>query len=75
MTRNAEQEKGQILRVATFHFLFHRDTPLNVPENISEEAVKAAVRFVDLCLQHVAYMAGRGGINEAIQALESSWLN
>ena len=70
------KSKGQILRVAaTLHVLFHRDTPLNVPENISEEAVKVAVSFDDLCLQHIAYMAGRGDNSEAIQALESGWLN
>ena len=65
------KSKGQILRVAAvLHVLFHRDTPLNIPENVSEEAVKAAVNFVDLCLQHAAYLAGRGDISEAIQALQ-----
>ena len=65
------KSKGQILRVAAaLHVLFHRDTPLNVPDNISEGAVRAAANFVDLCLQHAAYLAGRGDISEAIEALK-----
>ena len=48
------KSKGQVLRVAAaLHVLFHCNTPLNVPESISEEAFKAAVSFVDLYLQHV----------------------
>ena len=65
------KSKGQILRVAAaLHVLFHRDAPLNVPDNVSEDAVRAAANFVDLCLQHAAYLAGRGDISEAIQALK-----
>ena len=65
------KSKGQILCVAAaLHVLFHRDTTLNVPDNVSEDAVRAAANFVDLCLQHAAYLAGRGDISEAIQALK-----
>ena len=64
------KSKGQILRVAAaLHVLFHHNTPLHVPESISKEAVKAAVSFVELCIQHAAYMAGRGDMSEAIQAI------
>lgn len=53
------KSKGQILRVsAVLHVLFHIDTPHNIPETISEDAVKAADNFVDLCLQQAAYLAG-----------------
>ena len=70
------KSKGQVLRVAAaLRVLFHRNTPLNVPESISEEAVKAAVSFVDLCLHHVAHIAGRGDITEAIQALKPGWFS
>ena len=70
------KSKGQVLRVAAaLHVLFHRNTPLNVPESISEEAVTAAVGFVDFCLQHVAHIAGRGDITEAIQALKPGWFS
>ena len=65
------KSKGQVLRVAVaLDVLFHCDTPLNVPDHVSGEAVRAAVNFVDLCLQHAAYFAGRGDISEAIQALK-----
>jgi len=65
------KSKGQVLRVAAaLHVLFHCDTPLKVPDHVSEEAITAAVNFVDLCLQHAAYLAGRGDISEAIQALK-----
>ncbi len=61
------KSKGQILRVsAMLHVLFHIDTPLNIPETISENTVKAADNFVDLCLQHAAFLAVRGEIQDAV---------
>ena len=66
------KSKGQVLRVAaTFHVLFHRNTPLNIPDVISAEAILAATNFVELCLQHAAFLAGRGDIQEAIQSFRS----
>ena len=53
----------------TLHVLFHRQNPLKIPVTLSEEAVKAAENFVELCVQHAAYLAGRGAIEEAIQAM------
>ena len=47
-------------------------TEEELPENISEEAIIAAIDFVGLCLQQTAFMAGRGQIAEGIQILESS---
>ncbi len=50
------KSKGQILRVAAvLHVLFNIYTPLNFPETISANGVKAADSFVDLCIQHAAY--------------------
>ena len=67
------KSKGQILRVAAaFHVLFAMGTEEELPENISEEAIIAAIDFVGLCLQQTAFMAGRGEIAEDIQILESS---
>jgi hypothetical protein len=61
------KSKGQILRVsAVLHVLFHIDTPLSIPQAISEDAVKAADSFVDLCLQRAAFLAGRGNMQEGI---------
>ena len=69
------KSKGQILRVsAVLHVLFHLDTPLNIPDIISEKAVKAADNFVDLCLQHAAFLGGRNKISEAIDDItEGIW--
>ena len=65
------KSRGQVLRVAaTLHVLFHLDTPLSIPDNISEAALRAAVNFVEVCVQHAAYIAGRGNISESIEALE-----
>ena len=61
------KSRGQILRVAaTMHVLFHLDTPLCIPTVISDEALKAAQDFVETSNQHVAFLAGRGDITEAI---------
>lgn len=62
--------KGQILRIAaTLHVLFHWETPHNIPSDISIDALKAAINFVDLSTQHVAFLAGRGDIGEAVHAI------
>ena len=65
------KSRGQILRVsAVLHVLFHMDTPQSIPESISEEALKAAQDFVEVCNQHTAYLAGRGLIEDAIEAVQ-----
>lgn len=71
LTGMLSKSKGQVLCVAaTCHVLFHKNTPLNIPDIISDEAVHAAANFVELCLQHAAFLAGRGDIQEAIQTLK-----
>ena len=65
------KSRGQILRVAaTLHVLFNMDTPQAIPEEISLEALKSAKNFVEVCNQHVAFLAGRGNISEAIESLQ-----
>ena len=65
------KSRGQILRVAaTLHVLFHLDTPLSIPATISDEALKAAQEFVETSNQHVACLAGRGDITEAIEMFQ-----
>lgn len=62
--------KGQILRVAAaLHVLFNINTPLAIPTNISDTAIKAAVNLVEVCIQHAAFLAGRGDVEETIQGL------
>ena len=48
------------------HVLFNMEDPSSIPQEISEDAVKAADSFVDLCLQHAAYLGGKGNLQEAI---------
>ena len=65
---------GQILRIsAVLHILFHLDKetcPQNLDVIISEDAITAATHFVEICGQHVAFIAGRGDIDEEIKLLE-----
>lgn len=64
------KSKGQIIRVsAAFHALFHLHNPGAIPKEISNEAILGATDFVDMCTQHVAFMAGRGEITEHIARL------
>ena len=59
------KSKGQILRVsACLHVLFCIETPTVIPDVISMEA---AIDMVDVCIQHAAYLAGRGDVNEMIE--------
>jgi len=63
------KSKGQVLRVAAvMHVLFHMSMP-TIPSEISENAVKAADKFVDYCLQQAAYLGGRGDFQEAIHEI------
>ena len=71
------KSKGQILRVsAAFHVLFDisisETEETEITDEISEEAVTAAINFVQLCCQQTAYMAGRGKILEEIQIIKAS---
>ena len=68
--------KGQILRVAAaIQVLFglqhdhHLITSTTCSiTHVSEDAISAAIDFIDVCFQHMAYMAGRGIISEDIAA-------
>ncbi len=65
------KSKGQILRVAaTMHVLFHWEKPQDIPVTISDNALKASIDFVDVCIQHAAYLAGRGEMNEAVESVQ-----
>lgn len=68
--------KGQVLRVAaSLHVLFNIDTPLTIPQEISDAAIKAAVDLVEVCIQHAAFLAGRGDVDETIQGLVEGTTN
>ena len=48
---------------------FHVDNPHNIPAKVSEYAMKAAISFVDLCIQHAAYIKGRGRIQDEVESV------
>lgn len=62
--------KGLVLRVAgVMHVLFHLGSAGSIPNEITEEAMRAAKDYVEVCCKHAAFLAGRGDIDEAIQEL------
>ena len=64
------KSKGQILRIAAkLHVLFHIETPMDIPTVISLAAVNAAKNLVDVCIQHAAFLAGRGKVDAEIQEI------
>ena len=65
--------KGQILRVAAaLQVLFGvQEDPQSISASvthISEDALRAAIDFIDVCCQHTCFMAGRDIISEEIAA-------
>ena len=61
------KSKGQILRVAAaLHVLFSIDSPLAIPDVVSDDAIEAAIDLVDVCIQHAAFLAGRGDVQELV---------
>ena len=71
------KSKGQILRVAaTFHVLFTLGDPpgFESTSEISEKAIAAMIKFVQLCCQQTAHMVGHGNIKEEIDIIKASML-
>ena len=65
------KSRGQVLHVAaTLHALFHIETPQQLPTNVSKDAIVAAVNFVAVCNQHVAFLSGMGDIDTYISSLQ-----
>lgn len=67
---------GQILRVSVaLHILFRveREDPLQDPlsDTISQDAIKAAINFVEVCCQHTAYISGRGKIENELELMQA----
>lgn len=65
------KSRGQVLRVAAvLHTLFSIENDnMNVPDEVTDDALKAAVDFVCVSCQQTAYVAGRGPIDEEIERL------
>jgi len=69
------KSKGQILRVAAaLHVLFHLGNLISVSNDITDDAITAAINFLGLCCQQTAYMAGREDIKEEIQIIKACTL-
>jgi hypothetical protein len=66
-SRDAKQV--QRANSSVLHVLFHIDAPLDISAVISVEAIKAAINMTDVCIQHAAYLAGRGDVDDLIQEL------
>ena len=65
------KSKGQVLRLAVvFHVLFGWENPQAISEDVSDVALQAAITFVNVCMQHAAFLAGRGKIVEEIEKLQ-----
>ena len=59
--------KGQLLRVATcLHVLFKIETPDKIDQAIGEEALSAAIDFVDICCEHAFMITGRRNILQRV---------
>jgi len=73
LTGMLSKSRGQVLRVAVaFHVLFNMNNPSAIPDTISINAMKAALNFVEVCNQNVAYLAGRGQITDAIDRISDA---
>ena len=77
------KSRGHILRIATvLHLLFHLDDPHHqLDVVVSEEAIRAAVNFIQVASQHTAFIAGRGLLSEELEKfkagtyMRSCWCN
>ena len=49
---------------ATMHVLFHLSNDDPLPSTITDEAIAAAIDFVDVCCQHTAFISGGGRLHE-----------
>ena len=63
---------GQTLRVAaSMHVLFRLEDEEPLPSTIFDQAINAAIDFVEVCCQQTAYIAGRGKIRDEINMSHS----
>ena len=47
---------------------------MDIPSTISDAAIKAAIDLVDVCIQHAAFLAGRGEVEDMIDEIaKSKW--
>ena len=60
--------KGQLLQVATcLHVLFKLETPDEIEVEISQDALLAAIDFVDVYCDHASLITGRHCISDEVK--------
>ena len=65
------KSKGQILRLAAvLQVLFQVEENTDQSNIISDEALSAAIDFIQTSVQHTAYIAGRDNISEELEKVE-----
>lgn len=70
------KSKGQLLRVTgCFHCLFLVDEvhtaaenpgEFQVPSVVADDAVKTAINFIKICMNHTLYLCGRSTVSEKV---------
>ena len=65
------KSKGQILRLAAvLQVLFQVKENTDQSNMISDEALRAAINFIQTSVQHTAYIAGRDIISKELERVE-----
>ena len=61
------KSRGQVLRLAAFFNILFTLGNGHPTDDVSDEAVKAAINFVKVTCQQTSYIAGRGVLEDEIQ--------
>ncbi len=66
------KSRGQVLRLSpVLHLLFNYNKEGEIPDVISEAAIKAAINFVKVTCEQTAMIAGRESVAETIKKCQS----
>ena len=70
------KSRGHVLRTAAIlHVLFcYGNDTLDIPDVVSESAIRAATDFIKTSCQQIAYIAGRGLLADEIEKYKSGKL-
>ena len=67
------KQKGQALRVAAImNAMFSLDCNYTLETTLSEDAVKAAINFVQVCGDHASLLSGRRRLAEIVAGVDTS---
>ena len=66
------KSRGQVLRMAAvIHTMAFLEEPQNIPEEITENSIKAAISVVKLSYQQTAFIAGRNNLDDEIKTIQT----